>query len=367
MINDISSPLNSTPTLEELGWRPALAAAYRPHADHCIPGRVGLENRGCYLVLTARGELQARVTGKFMHEAVKRLDYPALGDWVVLSMVDAHNEAVIHGILPRFSKFSRQAAGKVTEEQVAAANVDLVFLCLGLDGDYNIRRLERYLVMAWESGAFPVVVLTKADLCPDLPARLSEAASIAAGADIIAVSGLDGQGLEALRGYLVTGKTGVLLGSSGVGKSTLINELFGKEVQTTNAVRAADSKGRHTTTHRELFLLPGGGLLIDTPGMRELQLLQTPEGLEEAFEDIEALAPACRFKDCNHRREPGCAVKTALAEGSLREDRYQSYLKLQKEMVFAGQKAAQKSIMLAKATRKTVPRQKQTDYATEQT
>jgi ribosome biogenesis GTPase len=238
----------------------------------------------------------------------------------------------VHALLPRRSCFVRKEAGARTEAQVLAANVDVAFLMAGLDRDYNLRRLERYLILAWDSGADPVIVLNKADLCAEVAARVAQVEGIACGAPAYPVSARAGTGLEPLRGHLGPGRTGVVLGSSGVGKSTLINRLAGRPLQAVGALRAGDGKGRHTTTHRELVLLPGGGMLIDSPGMREIQLWVDEDGLKDIFGEIEDLARGCRFRDCRHEQEPGCAVREALRDGRLEEERLVSYQKMQREL-----------------------------------
>jgi ribosome biogenesis GTPase len=246
--------------------------------------------------------------------------------------------ATIRGILPRISKFSRKVAGSVVEEQNVAANMNTVFLVMALNQDFNVRRLERYLVLAWESGADPVVLLSKADSCDRIKESVAEVESVAIGVPIHVISSLDNKGLDALAPYFGEGQTAALQGSSGVGKSTLINRLVGSDVQATGDIRRSDDRGKHTTTRRELIALPGGGLLIDTPGMRELQLWEADGGLDASFRDVEQLAVRCRFTDCRHDREPGCAVQEALADGSLDYGRYRSYMKLQRELAYFARK-----------------------------
>ncbi len=319
--------------LTELGWAPRFAQHFGPFREQGLaPGRVAREERQRYLVCGEQGELTAEVAGRLRHEAASRAELPAVGDWVAVAARPAEGKATIHAVLPRKSAFLRKVAGSHTEEQVVAANVDVVFLVSGLDGDFSPRRIERYLALAWESGAQPVIVLNKADVCADVEARVAETESVAVGVPIHALSATEGRGLEALEAYLGPGGTGAFLGSSGVGKSTLINALLGEEALATAPVREDDSRGRHTTTHRELIVLPGRGLVIDTPGMRELQLWGDQDTLSQAFEDVEALAAACRFRDCAHQGEPGCAVQAALADGTLDSARWQSYLRLQREL-----------------------------------
>ena len=316
--------------LARYGWNEAFADAFEAQAaPGRVPARVVLEHTHIYRVVTTEGEMLARVSGRLRHRATGRPDFPAVGDWVVLEPV-AGSDARIHAVLPRFSRFSRRAAGDVTEEQVIAANIDVVFLVGGLDRDFNPRRIERYLVVAWESGAMPVVVLNKADLVEDPQRHADEVRAVAAGVDVHAVSARAPETLNVLRAYLGVGRTAALLGSSGVGKSTLINRLRGDERQRTAEVRASDSRGRHTTTHRELLELPGGGLLIDTPGMREMQLWEG--SLEDAFADIHALAAGCHFRDCRHLSEPRCAVAAAAEHGGLDPARLDSFRRLQREL-----------------------------------
>lgn len=318
--------------LEQLGWTPHWEAAFAPYvADGLLPARVALEHTHIYRVITADGELLARVQGRLRHEAASRADFPAVGDWVALEPDRSGGDARIRAVLPRRTRFSRRAAGDPTEEQIVAANIDTVFLVAGLDGDYNPRRIERYVLVATESGAAPVVVLNKADLAGDLAARVAEIAALAPAVPVHAVSCRMPATLDVLRQYLGVGRTGALLGSSGVGKSTIVNRLIGEDLLRTRDVRESDSRGRHTSTARQMVLLPGSGVLIDTPGMRELQLWDSGEGMAGAFTDIETLAAGCRFRDCQHRQEPGCAVRAAVEADTLSAGRLESYHKLQGE------------------------------------
>ena len=317
--------------LDSLGWTPAHEDQFAPYAaDGLEPARVAVEHRDAYVVYTARGERPAELSGRLRHAAAERGDLPAVGDWVAVTATDP---ALVQAVLPRRTKFSRLAANDhgQTIEQVVAANVDVVFLTAGLDGDFNARRLERYLTLGWESGATPVVVLTKLDLCADSEAALLEAESVAIGVPVHAVSNMSGEGVDDLAVYLTEGRTVAALGSSGVGKSSLVNRLAGEELMETGDVRA-DGRGRHTTTNRQLLLLPGGGLFLDTPGMRELRLWDSDDGLAATFDDVTAAAARCRFSDCTHESEPDCGVRAALADGTLDHERYSSWRKLQNEL-----------------------------------
>jgi ribosome biogenesis GTPase / thiamine phosphate phosphatase len=341
--------------LAELGWN----QQFNQHFEACrgeglSPARVAREEKNAYLVLCEQGELAAEICGKLRHEAQSKGDLPSVGDWVVVSARPDEGKATIRAVLPRKSRFVRKAAGLRTEQQVIAANVDTIFLVTGLDGDFSARRIERYLTLAWESGARPVVLLNKADLCPDLPARLAEVEASAMNTPVHAVSAALGRGLEALHAYLGAGQTAAFIGSSGVGKSTLINALLGEARLKTAEVRQSDGTGRHTTTHRELILLPGRGLVIDTPGLRELQLWADEEAVERTFEDIESLAQQCRFSDCAHRSEPGCAVRAAMESGTLDSARWQSYVKLQRELRHLARRRNQQAVLIQKAVRKKI-------------
>jgi len=296
------------------------------------PARVAIEFNYLYRVWTGDGELEASISGRLKHRAASRSDLPAVGDWVAVRRRSDLDRGTIVAVLPRRSAFSRRMAGAVTDEQVVAANVDVVFIVMGLDPDFNLRRLERYLLLARESGAAPVVLLTKPDLSDAVADQTAAAAAIATTTPVHVASPKRGEGLEQVTAYLPPGRTGALLGSSGVGKTTIINRLMGEDLRRTREVREADSRGRHTTTHRELIVLPHGGLIIDTPGMRELQLWDVAEAVRETFDDIEALAVGCRFTDCRHRDEPRCAVKAAVADGRLDSARLESYHKLQDEL-----------------------------------
>jgi ribosome biogenesis GTPase / thiamine phosphate phosphatase len=313
----------------------------------------------------------AIVSGRFRFEALASSEYPAVGDWVTVA--DGQDPAVIVAVLPRRSAFvrsaadaTRRSAGNLADEQVLAANVDVAFLVAGLDHDFNLRRLERYLSVAWSSGVRPVIVLNKADVALDLDDRLLAVESIAPAVPIVVLSALTGDHIADLAPYLAPSQTAVVLGSSGVGKSTLVNALLGEQRQTTAAVRADDSRGRHTTTHRELFELPGGALLIDTPGIRALEIAGADEGVDTAFEDIADLALRCRFSDCRHEGEPGCAVRAALGDGRLSADRLASHRKLERELAHAERKgdarARAAEVKRWKSVHKALSRHMQTKY-----
>jgi len=314
--------------LKELGFTEERLQEAAVNGD-LMPGRVIARDKNLYRVAVADRDLPAEVGGRFRYQVVTDSDYPAVGDFVLLDNVNDHDgPAIIQQVMSRSGLFERKAAGTDHETQVLAANVDLAFICMALNSDYNLRRLERYLSLVWAGGAIPVVVLTKADLCPDLSGRLAEVKAAAPGVDVLLTSGLTEDGYKPITDFLESGKTFVFLGSSGVGKSTLINRLLGSEQIKTREIRK-DGKGKHTTTRRELILIPGGGAVIDTPGMRELGLESA--NLAQAFSDIEKLAITCKFNDCSHTSEPGCAVLRAVEEGTLDPKRLANYRKLLRE------------------------------------
>jgi ribosome biogenesis GTPase len=320
--------------LSRLGWGAELEQEFEQHAAvGLVPGRVAVQHRGAYDVYTDHGEVRAGLPGRMLHDAGDTADLPAVGDWVALD-APAGGTSTIRAVLPRRTAFVRTAASdqhRISERQVVAANVDVVFLVNSLVDDYNLRRIERYLVLAWESGAEPVVVLTKSDLHDDVDGAVAEVTAVAIGVPVHAVSNVTGEGVDELRPYFTGNRTVAALGSSGVGKSTLINSLSRSDLAATGEVRQ-DGRGRHTTTRRELLVVPGGGFFLDTPGMREIQLSEASSGVQETFDDVTVLAAQCRFSDCAHEAEPGCAVQEALRDGRLDPDRWASYRKLQREL-----------------------------------
>lgn len=295
--------------------------------------KVVSQERDLYRVKSDMGEIYAEVSGKYRYEVVTVSDYPAVGDYVLVNWPEDEGRGVITALFPRKNCFIRKAAGKEHKEQIVAANVDYVFLCMSLNNDYNLRRLERYLSIAWDSGSTPVVVLTKSDLCEDVDMKISEVENIAIGVDVIAVSSYLSD-FDKIYEYVKPGKTVAFLGSSGVGKSTLINRLIGEDIIETQGLRD-DDKGRHTTTHREVIELKNGAFVIDTPGMRELGMWDSEAGIDMTFSDIEELALECKFGDCTHTSEPGCAILKAIKDGLLDAERFESYLKLKRENEYA--------------------------------
>ncbi|MFI5360410.1 MAG: ribosome small subunit-dependent GTPase A [Elusimicrobiota bacterium] len=319
--------------LEEWGWNESWAADFA--AAPCrglLPARVVLEQRGLFGVATAAGERSARLPGALRHRTAARADLPAVGDWIGVEDVPAEKTLIVRHILKRRTKLSRKAAGETLEEQVIAANIDSVFVITALNRDFNARRLERFMAVCRESGAEPVVLLNKLDTCPDPSPYLAEANAAAAGAPVVALSAITGAGTDALARWIKPGRTIGFVGSSGVGKSTLVNRLLGTQNIRTFATRASDERGRHTTTHRQMFVLPGGGVLVDTPGMREMQFWEAERGLAAAFDEIETLASLCRFGNCGHDSEPGCAVKAGVEKGEVTPQRLESWRKLKLEL-----------------------------------
>jgi len=365
-------------SLQQLGWSDFFSSQCKENevetavacelvsqvASQVAPARVAEENREMFRLLSAHGEFMAEVSGKFRHEVTARADFPAVGDWVLASTRSDEGRATIHRVLQRKSKFSRKIAGKKTEEQIVAANVDAVFLVSSLNSEFNLRRIERYVTLAWESGAQPVIVLNKCDLCENPEEWRSQAEAAAIGVRVILASAFRGDGISEIREIMRSqpenlatqksagetkpsevsakemsaAKTAALLGSSGVGKTSLINAILGMQLLDTGAIRQSDDRGRHTTTTRHLIVAPGGGVLIDTPGMRELQLWDASEGLGQAFGEIAELAANCRFRDCKHVNEPGCAVRGAVESGTLDPERLESFHKLGREEKFVAAK-----------------------------
>lgn len=298
-----------------------------------LRARIIAQEKGIYKITDGAEVKSAAVSGKYRYTVQTVSDYPVVGDYVVADWPEEDTNAVITGLFPRKSCFIRKAAGTGKQEQVVASNIDTVFICMSLNNNFNLRRLERYLSVAYEGGAVPVVILTKADLCPNTEAKLAEVRNAASGVDVFAISSLDGD-YAAVMPYILPGRTVAFIGSSGVGKSTLINKLVGKDCLATGEI-GDDDKGRHTTTHRALIALPNGAFVIDTPGMRELGMWDSGEGIDAAFADIEALACTCKFTNCTHTAEPGCAVLAAIAGGSLDAARLDSYRKLKNENKYA--------------------------------
>jgi ribosome biogenesis GTPase / thiamine phosphate phosphatase len=319
--------------LNSYGWSDTLQQQFQIHAARGLtPARVIVQQRGLYVLATSLGEASAQLSGRFAHDAADG-DYPVAGDWVAAAVRPAEASATIHHLLPRRSAFKRRAAGGgAASMQVVAANVDVALLVASLNGDLNPRRIERYLATAWESGADPVVVLTKADLCAETGTLKGEIEAVAIGVPVHVVSAVTGEGLAGLAESIAPGQTAALLGSSGVGKSSLVNALAGNVLMATQPIREDDARGRHTTTLRQLVLLPNGRLMLDTPGMRELGLWDADAGVAATFAEVEVLIAACRFRDCAHDTEPGCAVQAALADGGLDPARWRNYTKLQREL-----------------------------------
>ena len=343
--------------LTSFGWSEFFESGFSLFERHgYTAGRVALEHKNLYRVYTEYGDVLAELSGKLRYEAVNRSDLPAVGDWVVVRVRPEGDRVIILAVLPRRTSFARKTAGSRTEEQIVGTNIDTVFLLTSLNQDFSLRRIERYLLIAWESGADPIIVLSKSDLCDRVAETIDEVRSVARGVAIHAVSVVTGEGVQDIVQYFRHGKTVALLGSSGVGKSSLINHLAGADLLKVQTVREHDDRGRHTTTHRELVLLPTGGLVLDTPGMRELQLWDGEESLQLVFDDIEELAGRCYFSDCQHEDEPRCAIREALAAGTIDAGRYQSYEKLQKELKYQARRKDKLSEIVEKKKWKKLSR-----------
>jgi len=334
-------------SLLQLGWSEHFARPFEAFAaEGCLPARVSVVHRGMYILLSGNGEIDAELSGRFLHRVLCAEELPVTGDWVVVRP----GGRLIDAILPRRTQLVRKRAGRQVEAQVLAANIDVLFVVTGLDGDFNPRRLERYLVLAAESGARPVIVLNKTDLCADVQGCVSDARAL--GAPVIALSAACGDNVEALSGYTTPGATAAFIGSSGAGKSSLVNRLLGQPAQATGPVREHDARGRHTTSRRELIPLPQGWLVVDTPGIREVALWAGAEGLAHAFSEVSELAARCRFRDCTHTAEPGCAVRD-----SLDAERLAAFGKLRRELDHLRRRQDQRAAAEEKARVKRIHRE----------
>lgn len=341
--------------LNSLGWDSIFEANFSEYKQQgLIPARVARENRQLYIIYSEHGELDAENAGRLYYLADSPADLASVGDWVAVVPLLSERKAIIQAVLPRKNKFSRLAAGTRTDEQIVASNVDISFIVTGMDSDFNIRRIERYLTLAVESQTDPVIILNKSDVCDRIEDRLEAVNSVSQGHPVHAISAKTGSGITELRSYFKTRNTAVLLGSSGAGKSTIINRLLGYDRQFVNSTRESDGRGQHTTTFRELILLPEGGMIIDNPGMRELKMWNSEESVSENFMDIEQLALQCRFRDCSHRTEPGCAVLKSVEDGTLDSGRLENYRKLQKEARFLERRQNHKLRLVERALSKQV-------------
>ncbi|MBV1758606.1 MAG: ribosome small subunit-dependent GTPase A [Dethiosulfatibacter sp.] len=306
-------------------------------------GRIVTEGNKIYKVITKEGMITGEVSGKAMYDASGTDDFPAVGDWVLLDRLDGQSgNAIILKVLQRKSKLSRKVAGKRFDEQIIATNIDTIFITMSVNNDFNIRRLERYLTIVWDSMAVPVILLTKIDLCQNIDDKMLEIEEVSPGVDIITTSAVTGEGVNQITKYLGPGKTVAFIGSSGVGKSSIINYLKGEKIMAVKELRN-DDKGRHTTTHRQLVPMASGGVIIDTPGMREIQIMDVETSLDKTFTDVEVLAKNCRFNNCQHQSEPGCAINEALEDGTLDRSRWENYIKMKKEIDYFIRKTDKKA------------------------
>jgi ribosome biogenesis GTPase / thiamine phosphate phosphatase len=344
--------------LEDLGWNSFFQNQSIEHQhENLIPARVIFCSRGIYRLASENGELWAEIAGSLRHKSLSSEDLPVCGDWVLVDKSIEGDRAIIRFLLPRKTIFTRQQAGTSPGPQVVAANVDTICIVSGLDSDFNLRRVERYLAIAWESGARPLIVLNKADICDEIPARLAEVMSLAPGIPVLVASAESGTGMEELMHYAGRGRTLALLGSSGVGKSSIVNRLFGDAVQEIRETDLETGRGVHTTSARHLFMLPAGGLIMDTPGMRELQVWSVDSGLDSVFEDIKSLAEGCRYRNCSHQTEPGCRVRAAIARGEMDAGRFANYTKLSKEARYIELKKAHSASWVERERWKKVAKQ----------
>ena len=332
-----------------LGWNDFFQALFAPLQEKgYLPGRIIRQDRTGFVVMSKNDQQPAIVSGRHFRSGLKA-DLPAVGDWVAIEDRPTEPQTIIQEIVPRKSKFSRKVAGENTDEQIVAANVDTIFLVTGLDGNFNLRRIERYLAVAWDSGSTPVVILNKSDLCETPDETIAKVEAISPGTKVFLTDAKSGKGVSQLEPYCQFGQTVAFLGSSGVGKSTLVNILLGEEKMKTNEIRQDDSMGRHTTSHRELFLAPQGGMIIDTPGMREIQMWGDEDTLAGAFADVEEIAQQCKFRNCTHENEPGCAVLFKVGDGSLSKQRLDNYIKLGKELSYVARKKSESNKWEARA------------------